>query len=259
MLKAHFDNEAELSSYPKTGRFLAGRLRHDMDDREKQILEELVEEVSVIDEPTRIYARGEICSRSTILIEGFVLRTLDGPKQRHAVSFQVPGDFIDLHNFALKRLDHNIDSIGRVTVGYVPHEKLQDIMMNEPHLARLFWFSTLLDAAMHREWVMKLGQLTTTRRLAHIFAEIWRRLQMVGLGDEAGFDTPLTQAQYAEMAGVTAIHVNRAVKSLREQGIVHVMRNRVEIPDRDALEEFAQFDPDYLYGHGSLSLREGLT
>ena len=51
-----------------------------------------------------------------------------------------------------------------------------------PHLARLFWFATLLDAAMHREWIMKLEQSTVPKRIAHVFAEIWRRFDMVGLG-----------------------------------------------------------------------------
>ena len=111
-----------------------------------------------------------------MLIDGFMLRTLDGDGKRHAVSFHVPGDFVDLHCFALKRLDHNIDTVGRVKVGYVPHSALREVMRDKPHLARLFWFSTLLDAAMHREWIMTLEQLTAPRRIAHIFAEIWRRL-----------------------------------------------------------------------------------
>ena len=254
------DLDAELQAYPLTGRFLFGRLRHDMTEDERQVLENAIERVEVNDRPTRILERGAVYDHSTILLEGFILRTLDGPDQRYGVSFHVPGDFVDLHCFALKRLDHNIDTVGTVKVGYVSHETLCKIMLEQPHLARILWFATLLDAAMHREWVMKLEQLTTARRLAHIFCETWHRLQLVGLADPGGYDTPLTQMHLAEMSGATAIHVNRAIRELRELGLAVVARGRIDIPDIAALEQFAYFDPDYLYGgEGALSLREGFA
>jgi CRP-like cAMP-binding protein len=214
-----------------------------------------VTETEWIERPRRLVASGSLCDHSTMLIEGFMLRTLDKDDKRHAVSFHVPGDFVDLHCFALKRLDHNIDTVGRVKVGYVPHAALDAIIQANPHLARILWFSTLLDAALHREWIVSLEQLTAPRRLAHIFAEIARRLAMVGLGAMDGFETPLTQADLAEMCGSTAIHTNRAIKELRASGIADFDRGRVTIPDSGALERFAGFSADYLYGPGTLAFR----
>ena len=247
---------AEVVRYPNTGRFLLGRLRDAMAEAEKIDLEAMVERTEWLDKPTRMVARGDTPDYSTMLIDGFMLRTLDGDGsggRRHAVSFHVPGDFVDLHCFALKRLDHNIDSVGRVKVGYVPHRAIEEVMRDKPHLARLFWFSTLLDAAMHREWIMTLEQLTTPRRIAHIFAEIWRRLWMVGLSQADGFDTPLTQNDLSEMCGATVIHTNRALRQLREEGLANFDRGRVTIPDQAALESYAAFSPDYLYGPWSLA------
>ena len=40
--KREMDLQGELARYPNTGRFLAGRLRHDMSEEEKQQLESLV-------------------------------------------------------------------------------------------------------------------------------------------------------------------------------------------------------------------------
>lgn len=241
--------------YPNTGRFLAGRLRNSLSDAERARLEGMIDRTEWFDKPTRLIARGHACTYSTMLIEGFMLRTLDDADRRYAVSFHVPGDFVDLHCYALKRLDHNIDSVGAVKVGYVPHAAIDEVMVDDPHLARAFWFSTLLDAAMHREWIMKLEQLTAPRRLGHIFAEIARRLEMVGLGGVDGFDTPLTQGDLAAMCGATAIHTNRALRDLREADLVHFHRGRVTIPDRAALERFSSFTADYLYGPGILAPR----
>lgn len=251
---AMIDHLAEVTRYPATGRFLLGRLRHAMSEDEKAALEGMIERTEWIEKPTRLIPRGADCDHSTMLIEGFMLRTLDGDGRRHAVSFHVPGDFVDLHAYALTRLDHNIDTAGRVKVGYVPHDALDRVMRDSPHLARLFWFSTLLDAALHREWIMTLEQLTAPRRIAHIFAEIWRRLDMVGLSGKDGFVTPLTQSDIGEMCGATAIHTNRAIRQLRQSGIAHFDRGRVTIDDRGALEDYAGFDPDYLYGPGSLAI-----
>ncbi len=255
---ADFDAETELQRYPLTGRFLENRLRHDLSEHEKSVLEASIHEVVTFDQSQRILHQGHVYNHSTMLIEGFILRTIEGPDRRYGVSFHVPGDFVDLHCFALKRLDHNLDTLGPVKLGYASHETLQQIMQDEPHLARLLWFSTLLDAALHREWVMKLEQLTTPRRIAHIFAEIWHRMKMVGLGDERGFDTPLTQADLGELTGATTIHINRALKNLRERGLASFTRGRVDIIDRAGMEEYGLFSSDYLYGEGALSLREGL-
>lgn len=237
----------EFAQYPKTGRFLAGRARSALSEAERDRMEALVADTEVLEHGHRVIARGQTSDHSTMLIEGFMLRTLVSDNRRHAVSFHVPGDFVDLHCFALQRLDHNIDCVGQVKVGYVPHDAIVQVMRDDPELARLFWFSTLLDAAMHREWIMKLEQLTAPRRIAHIFAEIWQRLEMVGLAQPDGFDTPLTQIDLADMCGATAIHVNRAIAELRKTGIADFRRGRVVVSDRDRLEEFGDFNPSYLY------------
>lgn len=247
------DPAAETIRFPHTGRFLMGRLRDGLSEEERSLLEGMIARTEWIERPTRLVAAGAECSQSTILIEGFMLRTLENAGERFAVSFHVPGDFVDLHCYPLKRLDHHIDTVGRVKVGYVPHAAIDSVMREHPHLARLFWFSTLLDAAMHREWILALERLTTPRRIAHIFAEIWRRLDMVGLAEPDGFATPLTQNELSELCGATPIHLNRAVRDLRASGIASFERGRVTVPDRDALERHGGFNPDYLYGPWALA------
>jgi CRP-like cAMP-binding protein len=248
----------DIERYPLTGRFLMGRLRHAMGEREKELLEASIEDVGEYDRPHRIIARGQLANQSTMLIDGFILRTIMERDRRYIVGFHVPGDFVDLHAFALKRLDHDVVTIGRTRVGYVSHERIGHIHANEPHLSRLFWFSTLLDAAVQRQWTLKLEQLKASRRVAHRLAEIWRRLEMVGLGRSNGFRSPLTQTDLADMCGTTPIHMNRALSELRREDIVEFRRGLVIVRDRARLEELADFDPDYLYGVGELRVRHEL-
>lgn len=249
---------SDAETYPLTGRFLMGRLRHAMSEREKQILEIEIEETETVERDRRLLARGELAHRSTILIEGFIIRTIEENGRRYIVGVQVPGDFVDLHAFALKRLDHDIYPLGTARVGYVSHQKLRHMVADEPHLVRLFWFSTLLDAAIHRQWTLKLQRLKAHRRVAHMLAEIWYRLEMVGLARPNGFRSPLTQIDLAEMCGTTPIHMNRALGQLRRMGIAEFRRGLVVIPDREAFEQHGEFDPAYLYGEGLLHVGDEL-
>lgn len=249
----------ELDKYPLTGRFLMGRLRDAMSEAEKQTVESLVESVEDYDTPTQILSRGDLCDRSTMLVDGFVLRTIHEGDRRYVVGVQVPGDFIDLHAFALKRLDHDIVTVGNVRLGFTSHDRIQHVMETNPHLARLLWFSTLLDAAIHREWILKLEQLRAPRRAAHVFCEIWKRLEFVGLAKPDGIRTPLIQADLADMCGTTAIHMNRALSQLRKEGMADFQRGIVRIPHRERLEKFSSFDPAYLYGEGVLGMKGELS
>jgi CRP-like cAMP-binding protein len=249
----------ETARYPCTGRFLMGRLRHAMSDEEKAFVEDMIEGTTDFNTGDRVLSRGQLCDRSTILVDGFMLRTIFAEENRHVVGVQVPGDFVDLHAFALKRLDHDIVTVGPARVGFVSHKKLEEVMRTEPHLARLLWFSTLLDAAIHREWIMKLEQLRALRRVAHIFCELWKRLEYVGMGRPDGIMTPLIQSDLADMCGTTAIHMNRALGTLRKEGIADFQRGHVTTKDRAKLEEYADFDPSYLYGEGVLGVGEELT
>lgn len=250
---------SELEDYPLTGRFLMGRLRQAMSTHEKRTVESLVESVQDLPPDTCIIARGQLCDRSTMLIEGLVLRVVTQDDKRYVVGIQVPGDFVDLHAFALKRLDHDIVTVGPAKVGFVSHRRLVQVMEEDAHLARLLWFSTLLDAAIHREWIVTMEQSPAANRAAHVFCELWHRLDFVGLAGEEGIETPLIQADLADMCGTTAIHMNRALTQMRRAGLADFRRGVLRAPNRARLEEFAIFDASYLYGDGELALVEDLA
>jgi CRP-like cAMP-binding protein len=249
--------QRELQLYPRTGRFLMGRMRSALAESEKQLVEDLIETEHELPGGERIARRGAECSSSTILIEGFAIRVLKRRGSAHIVSLQVPGDFIDLHGFALKRLDHDIYTLGPAKIGRVSHTRLREVIGKQPHLARLLWFSTLLDAAIHREWILKLEDLNAAQRVAHVFCETCRRLAMVGLGEGEGFSLPLTQAQLASMCGITAVHMSRALRSLRDATGATFRHGKLLRPDPAALAQFCEFDPSYLYGPGELQLPSG--
>ena len=249
--------QRELQRFPRTGRFLTGRMRSAMIGQEKQLVKDLVESEHKLPTGAPLARRGAECSSSTILIEGFAIRVIERRGAQHIIGVLVAGDFVDLQGFALKRLDHDIFALGPARIGRVSHARIRQVIDRQPHLARLLWFSTLLDGAIHREWILKLEDLGAAQRVAHVFCEISRRLDMVGLGGSEGFALPLTQAQLASMCGTTPVHMSRALGRLRDETGATFRHGKLHAPDMSALAAFCEFDPSYLYGPGELQLPGG--
>jgi CRP-like cAMP-binding protein len=246
-------------TFPLTGEFLAGRMREHLGHDDLAYIEDLVESVEEHGGSVRLVESGIAVEKSQLLIEGFVFRTIETGKRRFIVGLHVPGDFIDLHGFALKELDHTLVSAGAVKLGVVPHERLRTVMDERPDIARAMWFATLLDAAIHRKWIQALEQLDAPRRIAHLYAELHERFELIGRRIPRALRTPFTQIDLADMCGVSAIHANRAVGKLRELGICEIRRGDLYTDDWDALKRYARFDASYLYGRGALKLQDDLV
>lgn len=228
--------------------FLKGRRRDELSNEEINAVEELISEVRTVPPRHNMIIAGQPIEFSTLLLDGTMCRYMDDRQgMRQLVALQVPGDFVDLHAFPLKHLDHDVATITECRVAIVPHARLEEIMEKYPHLARMLWFSTLLDAAMHREWIFRLGRLDAAGRIAHFFAEINLRLELVGRSDGNSFALPITQNDLAEALGMTTVHVNRVLRALREQGVMTFRGGVVNIEDVTKLHRVAEFEPGYLY------------
>ena len=231
-----------------TERFLRDKRGAILTASERARLEASISEIKTY-RPRRIIARaGEPLTQSTLLIEGIMCRYLDDRAGlRQLVAIHVPGDFLDLHAFPLKSLDHDVASLTGATAAIVPHIELEAIANEMPALTRKLWFSTLLDAAIHRAWLFRLGRLDATARVAHFLCETNARLVSAGLSDGRRFALGLTQADLAEICGLTTVHVNRVMRQLREDKLCVFRSSLVEILDLAGLTALGQFNPAYLY------------
>jgi CRP-like cAMP-binding protein len=186
-----------------------------------------------------------VCS---ILVSGLACRVKQMQDGRRQISeLHTPGDFADLHSFSLKYLEHDIVALTACEFAIVPHANIHALTERQPHLTRVYWFATNLDAAIHREWVVSLGRRDAISRMAHLFCEMNVRLGLVGLVSGGSFSFPLTQAELAECLGLSDVHVNRTLMQLRSDGLLEFNNGRLAIRDLQALERLAEFDPAYLY------------
>lgn len=231
-----------------TGDFLRGRDRREMSDDDKAVLEAAVSEVRTFPPRTLVTRRGQPVKECLLLVEGAMCRYMDARDgYRQLVALQVPGDFVDLHGYPMRRLDHDVATLSESRIAAVPHERVDAIVHERPGLARLLWRSTLLDAALHREWIFRLGRLDAAGRVAHFLCETCNRMNAVGRVNEGAFALPLTQQDLGEAVGLTSVHVNRTLRRLREEGLAEVGRGAVRILDGKRLARLGEFDADYLY------------
>ena len=223
------------------------RARDDVSDVEEAALRAAVAQTKEFPADVTVIRSGADLRQSWLLTSGFAARFKDMHNgNRQILELNIPGDFVDLHGFLLKTIDHSIGTLTRCTFAIVPHAALTRISEEMPHLSRLLWLQTVLDAAIHREWVTTLGQRPATGRLAQLFLELHHRLAVVGMVRDEEFDLPLTQSEIAEITGLTSVHVNRTLRSLRERNLANARSGKVQILDRAGLELEAGFDPVYL-------------
>ncbi|MDB5377455.1 MAG: hypothetical protein JWR00_1901 [Rubritepida sp.] len=184
---------------------------------------------------------------SCLILDGFAARLLhmaDGKRQITAV--HIPGDFVDLHGLLLKVMDHSVTAVSDCRAAFVPHPAIIQLAEQAPHIGRLFWMSTTIDAAIQRAWIGCLGRRSAVTHLAYLICEMYLRLNAVDLASDNRMGLPVTQSEMSDILGLSAVHVNRVVQELRRTGLISWVKGEVTILDFDRLTEFADFDPTYL-------------
>jgi CRP-like cAMP-binding protein len=195
-----------------------------------------------------VISQGDRTGGVKLLLDGFACRykTLEDGR-RQIVAYFVPGDLCDLRVFILKRMDHSIGAIAPSRVATIAPENVLKLMHTHPALTRALWWSTLVEEAIAREWIVNVGQRNALERTAHLFCELLYRFRAVGLNRGLSCTLPLTQVELAETLGLSSVHVNRTLQELRRQKLIALDDGRLTVQNLQALQELAFFNPDYLH------------
>jgi CRP-like cAMP-binding protein len=193
------------------------------------------------DQSAYILAKGWVCSYK-ILPNG----------SRQIVDFQIPGDFLGLRSVLFRTADHNIEPVTMVEASEVIVTDLLDAFANTPRLATAVLWAASRDEAMVVEHLVGIGRRNALERTAHYLLEFGARLKLVGLATRTGYDCPLSQYMLADALGLSAVHVNRVLRQLREMGLLTFQKGHVMFDDFDSLVALADFDKAYLDQDGPL-------
>ncbi|MDB5506187.1 MAG: Crp/Fnr family transcriptional regulator [Devosia sp.] len=227
-------------------------LRLEQHDRimpeERAALEAALLPSEILPEGSDLVNEGDRPGVSTLLLDGLAFRyRLLQNGARQIVALHIAGDFVDLHSFPLKEMDHSVGALTRVVIAKMPHAALIAITEQFPHLTRMLWLLTLIDAAITREWAVGLGRRSAIVRMAHLFCEIHVRLEAIGRDGNDTIDLPITQQDLGDMLGLSPVHTNRVLQELRSRALLSWQGSTVKLLDREALRKLAEFDDIYLH------------
>jgi CRP-like cAMP-binding protein len=219
---------------------------------EKQALEDSTGDIREFAAKEDIIEQGDSPDDLHLLVEGWASRykiLADGTRQ--IMAYLIPGDLCDVHVTLLERMDHSIGALSPCKVLFIPRHRLANLMRKHENVSRALWWSTLVDEAILREWLVNIGRRRADKRLGHLICEMLLRARAVGLTDDGTFEMPLTQEELADTMGMTPQHMNRCFQMLRAERLISTRGKLVTIHELEKLVSFSDFDPLYLHQEGN--------
>ncbi|WP_336487533.1 Crp/Fnr family transcriptional regulator [Methylobacterium nigriterrae] len=188
-------------------------------------------------------------SRSVpLILEGNACRYKILPDgRRQILTLFIPGDLCGRCLPDLDLGDESVVTLTSATVAIIPRQAFAALIDEHPRLFRALAYNALVEEAVHREWIVNIGQRTGYERIAHLFCELFVRLSAVGLTQGNRCELPLTQGELADALGLSAVHINRTVQQLRSDGLICLRGRELTILDLPALQSAAMFDGHYLH------------
>jgi CRP-like cAMP-binding protein len=222
--------------------------RAPLDDADRAALRALPHRLETVERALYVVREGERPTRSCLIVSGLAIRhklTAEGARQ--IVSVHIPGDFVDLDGALLNVADHNVQTLTRCEIAFIPRAAMRELILTRPKVGMAMWVDSLIDASIYREWVANVGRRDARARIAHLLCEFARRVEVAGLAEEYDYELPMTQEQLADATGLTPVHVNRVLMAFAREGLIERNKRHVRIPGWEALRRVAGFSEIYLH------------
>ena len=220
-----------------------------LDAADRQAILALPHTVRRVEQHHYIIRGRDKASHSCVLLSGFAVRhKIVGGGYRQICAIHMKGELVDLQNSVLGSADHSVQMLTTGEIAMIPREEIVRLAFDRPAVGRAMWYDTLVDGSIFREWIANVGRRDARTRVSHLLCEFALRLKVAGLGDEVGYQLPMTQEQLGDATGLTSVHINRTIKQLEAEGLIERISPRsITIGDWKKLAEVGDFDSHYLH------------
>jgi len=214
---------------------------------ELDCLAELQSATTSVKRGHQLVHEGQPEHRVFVLQTGWACSYKDLPSgERQIISFPIAGDCVGLRSVLLRTADHSFEALTDSVVSSVDASRMLQTFSEFPRLGTAILWAASRDEAMVVEHLVSVGRRDASERTAHFFMELAERLNLIGQATQAEFDCPLNQYVLADALGLSAIHVNRVLRQLRERDLLTVQRGKVKIHDVKGLRKLSGFRGGYL-------------
>ena len=220
-----------------------------LDPADEQAILDLPHKTKSLERHGYIVREREKATHSCLLLSGFAVRhKIVAGGARQIVAVHMKGDMVDLQNSFLGTADHSVQVLTESEVAFIPREAVRTVAFERRNVGMAMWLDTLVDGSIFREWIANVGRRDAYTRIAHLLCEFSLRLKLAGMAEESQYELPMTQEQIADCTGLTAVHVNRTLKTLEAERLIERRSSRsVSIGDWKKLAAAGDFDSTYLH------------
>lgn len=185
----------------------------------------------------------------SLLLDGWACRyklLKDG--RRQITRFILPGDLSGVRACLFGISDFTTEALMTCQVAWIRGRDVADLFVNSPRLAAAITWASAREEAMLSEHVVSLGRRNARERMAHLFLELHSRLESVGIVDRMAYELPITQEMIADTLGLSIVHVNRTIKTMRDDGLLEYRAGYVILKEPKELSKICGFNSDHLDG-----------
>jgi CRP/FNR family transcriptional regulator, anaerobic regulatory protein len=177
-----------------------------------------------------------------ILREGWVFSFMilhDGSRQILRQYF--PGDMLGLGGLTFAESNESLIAVTDSVVGVFDKPLLANILAEHPRLGPLFFLLAQAERAIANDRLAAIGRTTAKARVGALLLNMLDRLRMLDPTISNSFSLPLTQEEIGDSVGLTAVHVNRMMRALDEDGLIKRSGNMLHIRDEARLIRISNY------------------
>jgi CRP/FNR family transcriptional regulator, anaerobic regulatory protein len=158
---------------------------------------------------------------------------------RQILSIHLPCDFAGETAIAWSSAAFTLVAATDATVGVIDKTALRNLFDQHPRLGLLLLTLAQADRVALADRLASVGRTSAKARVGALLCDVMRRLRANGENVEGGVPLPLTQEEIGDATGLTAVHVNRMMRQLAEDGLIVRSNGRVRILDENRLATIA--------------------
>jgi CRP-like cAMP-binding protein len=153
---------------------------------------------------------------------------------RQILRFLFPGDMIAISTLAYRESPETLTVLTDAVVCPFERSAMTRLISDHPRLAALILVYNQIERATLTDRLAALGRTSAKGRVAAILVEMSRK-RILDKEEGNSFTLGLTQEEIGDATGLTAVHVNRMLRQLEDEGVIAREAGRVTLTDERAL------------------------
>ncbi len=167
----------------------------------------------------------------------------DGSRQILRIHF--PGDMIGVPGMIYYQSPETIAALTDAEVCPFDKAALSALFVDHPRLAALIMALSQVERVALTDRLAALGRTSAKARVAALILDMRNRTRGYDGAVTDTFTLGLTQEEIGDATGLTAVHVNRMLRQLEEDGLVRRDAGRMTVRDERALARTANYVDRY--------------